>query len=72
MRRLIRGARWSKEYGHHPGTPYLSFMVVAGFYAGLQRGWGWGIAGSGIMLLVFGPIWLMGCWNRGDICKETK
>ena len=65
--RLWRGAHWSKEYGEHPGTVPLIMMIAAGCVAGADRHPAWGpFLGGGVMAAVFGPLWLVGCWHRGD------
>lgn len=52
------GCRDLPEYGEHPGTVILAVMVVAGLFAG-------GLVGGLVMLLIFGPIYLMGAHDRG-------
>ena len=42
----------------HPGTPVLLILAGFGYLAG-----SW--AGLGIMLLIYGPIYLYGAWERG-------
>ena len=67
LRRLWRGARWSDEYGSHPGTPALIFLIAAGGLAGIDRDPVWGpLLGAGVMAVLFVPLWLIGCWHRGD------
>ena len=58
IQRVVRGCCYSEEYGSHPGTPILIFLVLAGCVARFPVG---GI----IMLIVFGPMYLFGAWERG-------
>lgn len=60
MSRIIAGLRWSKECGDHPGTVPLVAMVALGAVAG-------GFVGAGVMLAMFGPLYLYGAWERGGI-----
>ncbi len=59
LARLIRGARWSEDFGAHPGTPLLAWLFILGGVAG-----GW----PGALLLpgAFLPLWLVGCWARAS------
>ena len=55
---LWRGACWSDYYGSHPVTPILIGFIFLGAIAG-----GW--VGALIVTAVMGPVWLIGCWERG-------
>lgn len=59
LRRLWRGAGYVEGYGHHPGTWWLVFFMILGV-AAAESWWG-GVC----MAVVFGPLWLVGCWERG-------
>ena len=73
LRRLWRGARWSHEYGSHPGTVPLLVLVAAGAIAGADRDPVWGpLLGSGVMAALYGPLWLIGCWHRGDSASARR
>lgn len=67
LKRLIKGARYSDKYGSHPGTIWLINFVSMGAIAGAQSG---GLAGSlggaAFMAVFLLPLWLIGCWERGD------
>lgn len=66
LSRRYRGARWSEEYGSHPGTVWLVAGIGAGCVAGSDRDPIWGpVQGACVMTVLFGPLWLRGCWNRG-------
>lgn len=68
FRRLVCGARYSEKYGNHPGTAFLLFFVAVGGLAGLSSGGVSGLVfGSFLMFLFFVPLWLVGCWSRGDM-----
>ena len=58
LTRIARGLRWSERYGSHPGTPVICVLVALGAIAG-------GVLGAGIMMLVFGPLYLYGAYERG-------
>ena len=63
--RIIKGAQYSEKYGSHPGTPVLVFCTILGALAGLDKGISGACIGAGIMLVCFGSLWLIGCWERG-------
>jgi len=66
IKRLIRGARYSEKYGHHPGTEMLVAILVCGAIAGLRHGI-WGALAGFFLAAVFAvPLWLIGCWERGE------
>ena len=66
IRRLIRGARWSERYGHHPGTPVLlALIAIAALVGAEDRGMRGAIEGASVMAICFTPLWLRGCWKRG-------
>ena len=68
FRRLIRGAKHSDKYGNHPGTNVMLVLITMGGLIGLESGYGYGfVFGSSLMAFFFFPIWLVGCWNRGDV-----
>ena len=67
LERLWRGAHGSEQYGSHPGTPPLLVMIAAGAIAGVDRNPLWGpLLGGGLFAALYGPLWLIGCWHRGD------
>lgn len=49
FRDIILGAGSLPHYGPHPGTPILIFMTVIG---------------AGVILALFGPLWIAGCIGR--------
>lgn len=53
-------------YGYHPGTPALLLMVISGALIAGERDWRNGVIAAGATLLVFGPIYLAGAYQRGD------
>lgn len=62
--RIAVGLRNLPHYGPHPGTSILVVLVFLGMCASGSVGrplW----EGSGVMLLFFGPLYLMGAWSRG-------
>ena len=66
LKRLWTGARWSEEYGHHPGTAPLVVVTAAGAIAGADRHPVWGpLLGSSVIAVLYGPLWLVECWQRG-------
>lgn len=58
LRRIYRGCGYLPGYGHHPGNVPLLMLAVLGAAAG-------GIAGAGLMLVVFGFVYLVGAYERG-------
>ena len=58
MKRLVRGAQWSEEYGAHPGTVPMLILIGAG---AVTAGWPGGLLTTAAAV----PLWLMGCWGRG-------
>jgi len=65
INRLVKGAQYSEKYGSHPGTPILIFFVAVGALAGLDKGIYGVCLGAGTMSVLFGSLWLVGCWHRG-------
>ena len=67
LTRIRRGACWSEKYGAHPGTAPLLTLILAGGIFGADRDPVWGaLLGAGIMAFGLGPLWLLGCWGRGN------
>lgn len=67
LRKIRRGAGYLPGYGEHPGTPLLIMMVLMGILAGAGRGSIRAALGGGaVMLVVFGPLWCMGCVGRAN------
>jgi len=58
VKAILRGISYVEGYGEHPGTIILVWLVLLGAIAG-----GW--MGALIMLLVFGPLYLWGAYDRG-------
>lgn len=65
IRRVLRGMGYLHGYGHHPGTATLVLFVVMGTIAGAERGAARAVIGAGVMLAVFGPMYLIGAHGRG-------
>ena len=53
----------SFRFKNHPGTPILVWVVVIGAIAGLPS-FERAILGALLMLVVFGPVYLLGAWER--------
>jgi len=58
-RQVCRGCGTLPHYGDHPGTLVLIVMCFAGLVAG-------GVAGLIIMLVVFGPVYFWGAYERAE------
>lgn len=64
LRHIIRGCKTLPHSGEHPGTIFLLGFVCIGTLAGMHGGWiGMGIGGL-VMLVVFGPFYLWGAYER--------
>ena len=61
IKRIKKGFFYSEEYGSHPGWGLLFLVTIAGLVVG-------GLKGMGLMFIAYFPLFLVGCWNRGD-CK---
>ena len=72
IHRIVRGARYSEEYGDHPGTAIVLFFIFIGGIAGLARGPLGILFGAGAMALFFVPIWLWGCYERGKDLEKLR
>lgn len=59
LRRILRGLRHSEKYGGHPGLFPLIFLTLLGVIAG-----GW--RGALIMFTLFGVVFLVGAYKRGE------
>ncbi len=60
----IRGCGRLPSGGEHPGTAFLCLLTVMGGIAGARGGWKGALMGAGVMLAVFGPIYLSGAYSR--------
>jgi len=58
LTRIWRGMHWSKKYGSHPGNTPVVVMIVLGGLAG-------GVMGAGVMAVMFGPLYIIGAYQRG-------
>ena len=67
LNRFIRGARYSEKYGSHPGTPLLLGFTALGALAGADGGLFGSIGGAVFMFAPIFCLWLVGCWDRGEI-----
>ena len=66
-RRCCRSMRYSRKYGSHPGTLPVAGMIIVGAIVGLERSWLFGLIGAGAMAVLLLPVWLTGCYTRGNI-----
>lgn len=58
LKRIWRGLCWSEKYGDHPGTmPLIAYCLIGAVSAGWV-----GFLG---MLLIFGPLYIYGAYERG-------
>ena len=65
LRRIYQGARWSPDYGSHPGTPIVLLLILSGT---LACGW----RGTVATTVVFGALWCIGAYERGAAAQEEK
>lgn len=61
---IVRGCGTLPNYGPHPGTGFILFLALMGAAAGAKGGWFGAVCGAGVMLAVFGPIYLAGAYSR--------
>lgn len=59
LTRIWRGMHWSEQYGSHPGNAPVVAMIVLGCLAG-------GVTGAVVMALMFGPLYIIGAYKRGE------
>lgn len=64
VRLTWRGCGYLPGYGHHPGTIPLVVMILLGGLAGLSGGWHGAAAGTAIMAICFGGMYLVGAYGR--------
>lgn len=70
FKNFMKGCGYVPGYGHHPGTGFLVFLLVAGAVVGSERGSLLSTAvGFGAVLIVFGPIYVLGAISRGKMKK---
>lgn len=72
LRRIKLGACWSPEHGDHPGTPILLFLIGLGALAGHKGGWLGALFGASIMAIIFGSMWLVGCYDSGASIERMR
>lgn len=70
MKHILRCVRLGMtelpKLGSHPGLIPLLYMVAVGALAGGLNGTAWrALVGAGIMLGVFGMLYLIGAYERG-------
>jgi hypothetical protein len=65
--RIRRGAAYSDKYGNHPGTLLFICFVCLGAVAGMSKEnpISGPLVGASMILVVLGPVWLYGCYQRG-------
>jgi hypothetical protein len=66
LRHILKGSRYHPTVGSHPGTPILIFFCLLGSIAATSDEFSWlrALLGALGMLIVFGPIWLVGAYER--------
>lgn len=70
LRLIVRGCGTLPGYGAHPGTWPLCFCIALGAIAGVENGWETALIGAGLMLSVFGPVYLFGAYERGKYSAD--
>jgi len=56
----------------HPGTDVLTILVIMGGVLGMQKSFSIGILCAVIMLIVYGPIWILGAYERGKFAEKNN
>lgn len=64
IQHIIRGCGKLEYCGEHPGTEILFVLICMGMIAGAKGGLLGCLVGSGLMALVFGPMYLYGAYDR--------
>jgi len=64
IKQAIRGCGTLPHVGPHPGTFWLVVFVLMGALAGAKGGWGGALTGGLVMLSAYGPIFLLGAYER--------
>jgi hypothetical protein len=54
----------------HPGTDVLIVLMIMSTALGMQKSFSVGILCGVIMLVVYGPIWILGAYERGKIIDK--
>lgn len=67
LTRIYRGMRYSEKYGEHPGNVWIIVFLLMGAMAGADKGLLHSLMGACIMAAIFGPLYLIGCYERGDV-----
>lgn len=72
LRHVIRGCGFVPGYGNHPGTATLGLFVAMGGGVGASRGdLGIALGGALLMLVVFGPMYLYGAYDRSRSAERA-
>ena len=67
FQKIAMGAGELDGYGDHPGWGMLFFGAWIGALGGMASyGWVGGLIGALVMLVFFGPLFLVGCVNRAN------
>ncbi len=68
-----KGCFYLPGYGTHSGTPILIGLIIIGALAGVEGGWKKSLVGAAIMALFFGPMYLIGSYERAkDFLSQNK
>lgn len=67
LARIYRGMRYSEKYGEHPGNVWIICFLLMGAIAGADKDFFHSLMGAIIMAVIFGPLYLLGCYERGDV-----
>lgn len=70
LRTIRRGLGTTPECGPHPGTGIVVILIGAGVAAGWQSGgWKGALFGLAVSVAVYGPMYLYGAYERGNITR---
>ena len=70
LKHIWRGCGYLPDYGDHPGTPVLFLLIVLGVLVGASNGFYGAVMGAGVMALIFGPVYLIGAYQRSKDSKD--
>lgn len=72
LRHIIRGCGTLPHVGEHPGTLLIVAFLLMGALTGAKGGWQGALFGTGVMAIVFVPMYLYGAYSRSVDSEEYE